>query len=100
MKICPEVEVCRVLRKWSSLIEIDAINSPASAIRFRLHAAFEFEAGWSRDGAVCVRHVRVKDNVSLDELEQLPGLHGRTGAVYTEEFARAHRAVLFNRSPP
>ena len=60
--------------------------------------AFEFEAGWSRDGAVCVRHVRVRDNVTLDALEQLSSLHGRTGAVCTEEFARAHGALIFNRS--
>jgi hypothetical protein len=60
----------------------------------------EFEAGWSRDGAVCVRHVRVKDNVSLDELEKLPALRNRTGEVCTEEFARAHGAIIFNRSAP
>jgi hypothetical protein len=63
-------------------------------------AALEFEAGWSRDGAVCVRHVRVRQNVSLEELDALPALHGRTGAICTEEFARAHGAVMFNRSRP
>ena len=62
--------------------------------------AFEFEAGWGKDGAVCVRHVRVKDNVTLDALEQLDQLRGRTGEICTEEFARRHGAVLFNRSPP
>ena len=31
----------------------------------------ELEAGWGRDGAVCVRHVRVKENVTLKALEQL-----------------------------
>jgi hypothetical protein len=62
--------------------------------------AFDFEAGWSKEGAVCVRHVRVRENVMLDELEQLPRLRGRTGAVCTENFARAHGAVIFNRSPP
>lgn len=60
--------------------------------------ALEFEAGWTKDGAVCVRHPRVKENVSLDELDALPSLRGRTGEVCTEEFARAHGAVLFNRS--
>lgn len=58
----------------------------------------EFEAGWTKDGAVCVRHVRVKDNISLEELEALPSLAGRTGAICTEEFARQHGAVIFNRS--
>ena len=60
-----------------------------------------FEAGWTPDGAVCVHHVRVKENTTLAELEALyPALRGRTGAVCTEEFARAHGAILFNRSPP
>lgn len=58
-----------------------------------------FEAGWSSDGAVCVHHARVKENVTLAELEErFPRLKGRTGAVCTEEFARANGAVLFNRS--
>ena len=60
-----------------------------------------FEAGWTPDGAVCVRHVRVKENVTLAELEATyPALRGRTGEICTEEFARAHGAILFNRSPP
>ena len=58
-----------------------------------------FEAGWSPDGAVCVHHVRVKENVTLAELEmRYPKLAGRTGAVCTEEFARANGAILYNRS--
>jgi hypothetical protein len=60
-----------------------------------------FEAGWGPAGAVCVHHVRVGDNVTLTELETLyPGLRGRTGATCTEEFARAHGALVFNRSRP
>lgn len=60
-----------------------------------------FEAGWTRDGAVCVRHVRVKENASLNLLESLyPSLRGRIGSVCTEEFARANGAVIFNRSAP
>jgi len=63
--------------------------------------AHEFEAGFSPEGAVCVRHVRVKENASLAALEaQTPRLEGRAGAVCTEEFARANGAVLFVRSPP
>jgi hypothetical protein len=59
-----------------------------------------FEAGWNAEGAVCVHHVRVKENVTLAELEALyPALRGRTGAICTEEFARAHGAIVFNRSP-
>ena len=58
-----------------------------------------FEAGWAPDGAVCVNHVRVKQNTSLEELEaKYPRLKGRTGAICTEAFARAHGAILFNRS--
>ena len=60
-----------------------------------------FEAGWGPGGAVCVHHVRVSENVTLAELEALyPALHGRTGAICTEEFARAHGALVFNRSRP
>lgn len=61
----------------------------------------DFEAGWGPDGAVCVRHVRVKENVSLAVLEEkAPRLKGRTGAICTETYAREHGATLFNRSPP
>lgn len=60
-----------------------------------------FEAGWSSEGAVCVHHVRVKENTTLAELEALyPALRGRTGPVCTEAFARAHGAMVFNRSRP
>jgi len=59
-----------------------------------------FEAGWGPDGAVCVHHVRVRENTSLAALEdKYPQLRGRTGAVCTEAFARARGAVVFNRSP-
>jgi hypothetical protein len=58
-----------------------------------------FEAGWNEQGAVCVHHARVAANVSLAELEaRYPQLRGRTGAVCTEAFARAHGATVFNRS--
>ena len=60
-----------------------------------------FEAGWSPAGAVCIHHVRVQENTTLGELEALyPALRGRTGAVCTEQFARAHGAIVFNRSKP
>jgi len=61
--------------------------------------SMELEAGWNKDGAVCVRHVRVKENVTLAALERVPRLRGRTGDICTEEFARKHGAVIFNRSP-
>lgn len=58
-----------------------------------------FEAGWSPDGAVCVHHIRVKENVTLEQLEaRFPKLKGRTGAICTEAFARANGALLLNRS--
>ena len=61
--------------------------------------ADSFEAGWSPEGAVCVRHIRVKENTTLQSLEsKYPKLRGRTGAVCTEEFARQNGAILFNRS--
>jgi hypothetical protein len=59
----------------------------------------DFEAGWGPDGAVCLHHVRVKENTNLAALEQkYPKLRGKTGEICTEEFARANGAILFNRS--
>ncbi len=64
-----------------------------------LDPAQAFEAGWSAEGAVCVHHVRVKENTTLAALEhRYPRLRGRTGAICTEAFARANGALLFNRS--
>lgn len=63
--------------------------------------AQEFEAGWTPHGAVCVRHVRVKENISLDRLvTACPRLAGKVGAMCTEDAARALGASLFNRSNP
>jgi ADYC domain len=59
--------------------------------------AYEFEAGFSPDGATCVRHVRV----TLASVEaSAPRLAGRTGAACDEASARAEGALLFVRSPP
>jgi hypothetical protein len=63
--------------------------------------AYEFEAGFGPEGAVCVRHVRVKENATLAGVEASnPRLAGRIGDVCTEAFARANGAILFVRSPP
>jgi hypothetical protein len=62
--------------------------------------AQEFEAGWTEAGAVCVHHVRVKENISLEGLAaSCPRLRDRLGATCTEERARALGATLFVRSP-
>jgi ADYC domain len=61
---------------------------------------YTFEAGWTAAGAVCVNHVRVRENASLDGLaETVPRLAGRLGDICTEDFARAAGAILFVRSP-
>jgi hypothetical protein len=63
--------------------------------------AYEFEAGWTAGGAVCVRHVRVKENATLAGLEAAsPRLAGHVGETCTEDYARAAGAILFVRSPP
>jgi hypothetical protein len=60
-----------------------------------------FEAGWDAEGAVCVRRPRLRDGVTLAELEsRVPRLKGRTGAVCTPEFARGLGALVFNWSQP
>lgn len=64
-------------------------------------SAREFEAGWTAAGAVCVNHVRIKENISLDALGQrCPRLKHDLGANCTEERARSLGASLFNRSLP
>jgi hypothetical protein len=64
-------------------------------------ATMDFEAGWSADGAVCVRHVRVKENTSLESLvATCPRLNDRVGPACSEETARRLGAKLFNRSTP
>jgi hypothetical protein len=74
--------------------------------RFGIQAAdmlpgLEFEAAWGPDGAICVAHPRIADNISLTELaNRYPRLAERLGPVLcTEEAMRADpRALLFNRS--
>jgi hypothetical protein len=62
---------------------------------------FEFEAGWTGSGAVCVNHVRIKENTSLEQLAaSCPRLRDRLGADCTEERARALGATVFVRSLP
>lgn len=69
--------------------------------RHENEAAMDFEAGWTAEGAVCVRHVRVRENTSLDQLvAACPRLSGKVGAACTEETARRLGARLFNRSRP
>jgi hypothetical protein len=61
----------------------------------------DFEAGWTANGAVCVRHVRVKENISLEELARTtPRFAAEVGGGCTEAHARLLGAVLFNRSKP
>jgi hypothetical protein len=53
------------------------------------------------DGAICVAHPRIPENISLEELgARYPRLRGSLGpAACTEEGAiRDPRALLFNRS--
>lgn len=60
-----------------------------------------FEAAWGVDGAICVAHPRIAENVSLEALgERYPRLKLHLGSVAcTEESAmRDPRALLFNRS--
>jgi hypothetical protein len=65
-------------------------------------SAREFEAGWTAAGAVCLHHVRIKENTSFEALAQrCPRLgQGPLGPECTEERARNLGASLFNRSLP
>ena len=60
-----------------------------------------FEAGWSPDGAVCVAHPRIPENVSLQDLgERYPHLRPHLGPTQCTEESAMHdsRALIFNRS--
>jgi len=60
-----------------------------------------FEAAWGLNGALCVAHPRVAENMSLDELaRRYPARKGHLGPeACTEESMRNHPdALLFNRS--
>jgi len=47
-----------------------------------------FEAAWDENGAVCVAHPRVPQNMTLERLaETCPRLRGRLGPACTEETA-------------
>jgi ADYC domain len=65
-------------------------------------SARTFEAGWTAAGAICVSHVRIKENISLDTLARRCSRlsHVPLGADCTEERARSLGAILFNRSLP
>ena len=61
----------------------------------------EFEAAWGPDGAICVAHPRIADNISLEELaHRYPHLRGRLGpqACYEQRMRLDPRALLFNES--
>jgi hypothetical protein len=59
-----------------------------------------FEAAWDADGALCVAHPRVPQNITLKELAvACPRLAGRLGTGCTEGAAkRLGQALLFNAS--
>lgn len=57
-----------------------------------------FEAGWNRDGAVCVAHTRVPESLSLTDLAKRCSGLGGSAQYCTEEEAKARGALLFNRS--
>jgi hypothetical protein len=60
-----------------------------------------FEAAWGVDGAICVAHPRIPENISLEELgARYPRLKSRLGPVACTEESAMHdpRVLLFNRS--
>jgi hypothetical protein len=59
-----------------------------------------FEAGWGPEGAVCIAHVRIQENTSLERLRtECPRLAQRPlGAECSEATAEALGALVFNNS--
>lgn len=67
------------------------------------HDALKFEAAWDVNGAVCVAHTRVRENINLEGLAtECPRLRGRLGeTVCTRAAAESGAfgaALLYNRS--
>jgi hypothetical protein len=63
----------------------------------------QFEAAWGPDGAVCVAHPRIAQNITLEQLaERHPRLAGRLGPknCSLETMQPEPRALLFNNSFP
>jgi len=63
----------------------------------------QFEAAWGTEGAVCVAHPRIAQNVSLARIaEDHPRLAGRLGPEHCsfERMQAEPRALLFNHSFP
>jgi hypothetical protein len=63
--------------------------------------AMSFEAAWGVNGAICVAHPRIPENITLEELaERYPRLRSHLGpTACNEESAKADpAALLFNRS--
>lgn len=59
----------------------------------------QFEAGWSPQGAVCVAHTRITDELDLDALvKRCPRLRDAVGTRCDDTRAEALGALLFNRS--
>ena len=59
--------------------------------------SFSFEAGWTADGAVCVAHSRIPENVTRESLLAYCPRLARLSSC-DEGTARAAGALLFNRS--
>lgn len=74
-------------------LTVNGIQKPGHA------PGFQFDAGWSPAGAVCVHHTRVPENATLQTLARdCPKLAHKLGASCTEEAARSAGGLLFNRS--
>jgi hypothetical protein len=61
--------------------------------------SFRFEAGWTPEGAVCVRHPRIPENITLEKIaSSCKRLAGKTGDACSEDAARKAGALVYNRS--
>jgi ADYC domain len=71
--------------------------------RFDPEPSLTFEAAWGLRGAICVRHVRIPELVSLEELVQAcpDRLAGRVGDACTQETAwGVPETMILNQSRP
>jgi hypothetical protein len=76
-----------------------AISDRFGINRTPLRHPFDFEAGWDEHGAVCVHHPRIRQNITLKQIEQSSArLKGQTGKICDREHAEALGGLIFNGS--
>ncbi|MDZ4811370.1 MAG: ADYC domain-containing protein [Pseudomonadota bacterium] len=110
--LAPYYETCIKLARADYLGDGQASTRDGAAIDIYDHIGVQqpttgldklhFEAGWNLNGAVCVHHTRIPENLTLGALRQrlAPRSPVTLGDACSESLAQSQGALLFNRSTP